>query len=92
MIISSSSAILPEAVIESRYFVTGESIEQDFRHWVQPMGYDRFEWAAMEPWLIETFGPGGWWEPKSRWVGSSQRYWFRKEADRMLFILKWSRD
>lgn len=51
-------------------------------------------WDAMEDWCKETFGPTpktGVWEPLGRWYMNAERFWFRDEKDRMLFVLRWSR-
>lgn len=51
-------------------------------------------WADMETWCRHTFGPTpetGVWEPLARWYMNGERFWFRDEKDRMLFVLRWSR-
>ena len=41
-------------------------------------------------WCVETYGTlHSWAVPDRRWFGSDQKYYFRDEADRTLFILKW---
>ena len=58
-------------------------------YWVKPCNYSRKEWDDMGVWMITTFGNGDW-MMDGVWVGSDRKYWFRNEADRTLFILKWS--
>ena len=62
-------------------------------HWVSPapgvrpdncLLYDEI-WA----WCIETFGQPGTWSSKT-WMASNGKYYFVKESDRLLFILRWS--
>lgn len=58
---------------------------------VRPKG---IPWYEMEPWCRETFGPTpefGVWELDARWYMNAERFWFRDEKDRMLFVLRWSR-
>ena len=58
-------------------------------HWVKPHNYSAEEWLNMTDWMVETFGESDW-AKTSRWVGGNRKYWFRDEADRMLFLLRWS--
>ena len=54
-------------------------------------------WREMEQWAIQTYGEVGsvwqadkWVEqPAQRWYMNDRRFWFRNEADRTMFILKW---
>lgn len=49
-------------------------------------------WNNMIEWCVETFGPtpiDGIWTPGSRWYTNNAKFWFRNEADRTLFVLKW---
>jgi hypothetical protein len=59
-------------------------------------------WREMEDWCIDTYGTSTgsiWAESYSkqapvageRWYGNNRKFWFRKESDRTLFILRWSR-
>jgi hypothetical protein len=64
--------------------------QPDWPYWVQPKNYSSFEWADMDVWICATFGDTDWSTPGGRWVGSDRKYWFRYEADRTWFILKWS--
>jgi len=59
-------------------------------YWVQPRYYNIAEWDRMDKWVREIFGNGDWMTEHGRWVGSDRKYWFREEADRTMFILKWS--
>ena len=53
-------------------------------------------WGDMALWCIETFGPstGSIWaaiqEPGERWYANNSKFWFRSEADRTWFLLRWS--
>ena len=58
-------------------------------YWVKPCNYSRKEWDDMGVWMITTFGNGDW-MMDGLWVGSDRKYWFRNEADRTMFLLKWS--
>jgi hypothetical protein len=58
-------------------------------YWVKPHNYSDLEWWAIDDWMVETFGESDW-AKTSRWVGGNRKYWFRDEADRMLFLLRWS--
>lgn len=61
---------------------------------VQPIGGN---WKNMELWCIQTFGEPGeiWpnqdfvWPEMPRWVMNNRKFWFRNEADRTLFVMKW---
>jgi hypothetical protein len=56
-------------------------------------------WREMETWCEETFGKTGslWQETKNltpgphrRWYMNNSKFWFREEADRSWFVLRWS--
>ena len=62
---------------------------------VEPVGG---YWPDMEVWCHETFGETGsiWWEtknltpePHKRWYANNRKFWFKEEADRLMFILRW---
>jgi hypothetical protein len=66
-------------------------------HCVAPIGGN---WREMEDWCINTYGEttGSIWAeevdkktpaPGERWYANNRKFWFRKESDRTLFILKW---
>ena len=61
-----------------------------YPYWVQPRNYSYTEWDEMRDWMIETMGHSDWVVKHARWVGSDQKYWFRDERDRTMFILRWS--
>ena len=50
----------------------------------------------MVKWCVDTLGPSGTaerpgvWSPNQRWYVNSARFWFRDEADRTMFILRFS--
>lgn len=56
---------------------------------VEPIGGN---WLRMEQWAVQTFGaPGSVWNPtSSRWYMNDRKFWFQDEADRTMFLLKWS--
>jgi hypothetical protein len=75
--------------------ILGESPVHGSRYYtVQPEGGS---WAEMEEWCKQTYGePGDMWEssdwcwPESaRWLQNNRKFWFRKEADRDWFIMRW---
>ena len=69
---------------------TGYAFNQPkWPYWVKPHNYSAEEWLNMTDWMVETFGESDW-AKTSRWVGGNRKYWFRDEADRMLFLLRWS--
>ena len=69
---------------------TGYSENQpNWPYWVQPQYYSITEMYNIELWVRETFGDI-FWADEGRWVGSDRKYWFRKESDRTLFLLKWA--
>jgi hypothetical protein len=49
-------------------------------------------WQEMEKWTTKIFGePASCWdEGCQRWYMNDQRFWFRNEADRTMFILRWA--
>jgi len=59
-------------------------------YWVRPYNYSESEWQDMSQWMINTFDDSNWLSENARWVGSNRKYWFRNEADRTFFILRWS--
>jgi len=61
-----------------------------YPYWVRPLNYSIREWDEMDDWVIDTIGYSDWSVEHSRWVGSDQKYWFRDERDRTMFILRWS--
>ena len=59
-------------------------------YWVRPYNYARPDWHEMSLWMVATFGDSNWLKENALWVGSDYKYWFRRERDRTLFLLKWS--
>lgn len=61
---------------------------------VQPVGGS---WLEMEAWVRSVCGePGDMWESNdwcwpetARWLQNNRKFWFRNEADRTMFIMKW---
>jgi hypothetical protein len=60
---------------------------------VEPVGGN---WLEMDRWARETYGEPStlWVSPddlvQCRWFANDRKFWFRKERDRTMFILKWS--
>ena len=59
----------------------------------------RAMWEDMMLWCRNQFGEtGSLWqetknltpEPNQRWYANDRKFWFRDEADRTMFILRWS--
>jgi len=64
---------------------------------VKPMYWtqygDNVHWDEMITWCVRAFGPtpkDGVWTPNSRWYANNTRLWFKNEADRTMFILRFS--
>ena len=64
---------------------------------VEPVGGN---WREMEDWCIRTYGKttGSIWAQEvdkttplinERWYANNRKFWFRNEADRTLFMMKW---
>lgn len=61
---------------------------------VEPVGG---YWPEMEAWSFETFGKteGSIWSetktpmPNERWYMNNRKFWFRDDADRLMFVMKW---
>lgn len=69
---------------------TGYSYNQPkWAYWVHPVAYSAKEWGEMDDWVLDTMGYSDWSVEHARWVGSDQKYWFRDEQDRTMFILRW---
>ena len=66
---------------------------------VKPIGGN---WLRMEDWAVQTFGDPGsirnpnqisvnrFATPGARWYMNDRKFWFRDEADRTMFLLRWS--
>lgn len=65
-----------------------------FYHQISPV-VSSGEWNQMVEWCMNTFGPSGTqdkpgvWSPNERWYVNNARFWFRDDADRDWFMLKW---
>jgi hypothetical protein len=61
---------------------------------VEPYGGS---WMDMELWCMEAFGTasGSIWgenpapEPAMRWYMNNRKFWFRDQADQLMFVMKW---
>ena len=52
----------------------------------------RPNWKDLEDWCTETFGAmeeTGVWVENCIWYANNGKFWFRNEADRALFVLRW---
>lgn len=66
---------------------------------VEPIGGN---WLRMEDWTVQTFGAAGGVQnpnqisinnfatPGARWYMNNRKFWFRDEADRTMFLLRWA--
>jgi hypothetical protein len=80
-----------DSFIPAKRLETGYAeIQPKWPYWVKPLNYSAEEWLDMTDWMVETFGDTNWSTPGGRWVGSDRKFWFRDEADRTMFLLKWS--
>ena len=61
-----------------------------YPYWVRPRNYASKDWHEMGEWVVKTFGHSDWVTDHGLWVASNYKYWFRDEADRTFFILRWS--
>jgi len=61
-----------------------------YPYWVKPCNYASKDWHEMGEWVVKTFGHSDWATEHGPWVASNYKYWFRDEADRTFFILRWS--
>jgi hypothetical protein len=53
-----------------------------------------YEWPSMMEWVVNTFGPtakDGVWTPGMRWYANNAKFWFRNEADLLVFLLRWQK-
>ena len=61
---------------------------------IEPVGGS---WAKMELWCMQAFGEttGSIWgeksapEPAMRWYMNNRKFWFRDQADQLMFVMKW---
>ena len=61
---------------------------------VEPIGG---VWLEMEAWCINAFDStqGSIWgenpppEPAQRWYMNNRKFWFRDDADRLMFVMRW---
>lgn len=62
-------------------------------YWVSPVPAVRPDncllYDEIWDWCHKTFGPPGTWTSRT-WMASDKKYYFVKESDRLLFILRWS--
>ena len=50
-------------------------------------------WDEVEAWCTATYGPRNPWAEEispHRWSASARKYYFRDEADRTMFIMRWT--
>lgn len=56
-------------------------------------GWYNQEWNDMMAWCVKMFAPtaeDGVWTPGERWYANNSKFWFRDEADLLMFVLRWS--
>lgn len=56
-------------------------------------GWYNQEWNDMMTWCVKMFAPtaeDGVWTPGERWYANNSKFWFRDEADLLMFVLRWS--
>ena len=65
---------------------------------IEPIGGN---WLEMETWCIAVFGERSnvWdiasegeqltWRERSRWYMNNRKFWFRDEADQLMFVMRW---
>lgn len=56
-------------------------------------GWYNQEWNDMTAWCVKMFAPtskDGVWTPDERWYANNSKFWFRDEADLLMFVLRWS--
>jgi len=73
-------------VFGARYY----TVEPKFDFWSVKVPE---RWDDMMKWCLDTFGStpsDGIWTPSARWYANNAKFWFRKEEDKMLFLLRWS--
>lgn len=62
------------------------------RYWTVHPIVEPTVWSEMMAWMVETFGPtaeDGVFTPSQRWYANNAKFWFREEADLLVFLLKW---
>lgn len=59
-----------------------------------PIWNNRKQWNQMDDWCHDQFGPrnsiNDWPSISDRWFANGRAFWFKNEADRTMFILRWS--
>jgi hypothetical protein len=61
---------------------------------VEPVGGS---WIEMQEWCLNQFGDSGkhiWGSnevpaPQERWYMNNRKFWFRDDADRLMFVMRW---
>lgn len=83
--------------MERYVVVTGEDPDIEFKYWVSVTGGSIFHLGSknryyrnIHAWVEDTFGakkPNTW--SAERWFATDEKYYFKYEADRTLFVLRW---
>lgn len=70
--------------------ILGESRIHGARYYTVKLVFG--DWDVVEKWAIATFGKETsiWDSACGRWYMNNSSFWFRNEADRTMFILRWS--
>lgn len=80
-------------IMPSMQFKFDEGRVYGARYYTVKIDFAGEKWFDMEKWCEETMGPtteDGVWTPSQRWYVNNQMFWFRTEADRNWFVLRWS--
>lgn len=64
-------------------------------YWVQPRFYTVTQMLNIDLWVRATFGDSTWQQScagpaETLWVGSHRKYWFSKQSDRTMFVMRWA--
>jgi hypothetical protein len=77
----------------SRYYSVRPVFENEFSSISYYVHESRREWNKMDDWCANMFGErpfNTWPAAGERWFANDSSFWFRDEADKLLFMLKWS--
>jgi hypothetical protein len=61
------------------------------RYYTAKPGWNQ-NWLPILDWCAKAFGPIAdvWDKELGRWYANNGKFWFRKESDRVLFLMRWS--
>lgn len=59
-----------------------------------PVWKNRETWIVMDDWCHDMFGPrdnrNDWPTANDRWFANNRSFWFKNQADQIMFMMKWS--